>query len=162
MNPISDNGYYLSTANSTNTPGITINFASPIKDFAMYWGSVDTWNTVTLKDTTGATHTLSGIQLPSYTSWDPNGNNTTSILVHFSVPAGGKPWTQVAFTSCDATGLVCHPAFEFDDLEWVVAPSGCCSVTNGTSSAVPEPSVLLLLGSGVAGLAGWLRRRVRL
>ena len=48
-NPTSDNGYYLSTANTTTRPGITLDFSSLIKDFAMYRGSVDEWNTVTYK-----------------------------------------------------------------------------------------------------------------
>jgi hypothetical protein len=159
-NPTADNGYYLSTANLTTTPGITMSFNSAIKDFALYWGSVDTWNTVTFKDTNNITHTFSGSQIPSYNSWDPNGNNTTSILVHFSVPSGGKPWTQVAFSSCDTSG-VCKPAFEFDNLEWVVAPSGCCGVTTGSSAPVPEPSGLMMLGTGLVGVAGWLQRRSR-
>ena len=159
-NPTSDNGYYLSTADSTNTPGIVIDFNHPIKDFAMYWGSVDTWNTVTLTDTNNTRHTFSGSQLPNYNSWDPNGNNTTSILVHFSVPSGGKPWTQVAFTSCDTSG-VCKPAFEFDNLEWVAAPIGCCSLTPGSSAPVPEPSGLPLLGTAIVCAAGWLRRPAR-
>lgn len=156
-NPTNDNGYYLSTADSTNTPGITIDFNKPIKDFALYWGSVDTWNTVTLTDTGNARHTFSGIQLPNYTSWDPNGNNLTSILVHFSVPPGGKPWTEVAFTPCDTSG-VCKPAFEFDNLEWVVAGSNCCSVTD---SPAPEPSGPMLLATGFIGIAGWLRGKTR-
>ena len=161
-NPSGDNGYYISTANSTNTPGITIHFASPVKDFAMYWGSVDMWNTVTFTDTNtnNNTHIFAGSQMPNYPSkyWDPNGNNTTSILVHFSVPSGGKPWTQITFSSCGPPS-VCKPAFEFDNLEWVLAPSNCCSVTTGTSSPIPEPSALMLLGTGFAGVVGWLRRR---
>jgi hypothetical protein len=166
LNPISDNGYFLSTADSTNTPGIKIDFSNPIhngiKDFAMYWGSVDPWNTITFTDTNGATHIFSGSQIPGYNSFNQNGDNTTSILVHFSVPAGGKPWTQVAFTSCYTTSnhrVVCEPAFEFDNMEWKNAPLTCCSVTTDTSSPVPEPSALIMLAAAIICGAGWLRRR---
>jgi hypothetical protein len=158
-NPTSDGGYFLATADSSNTPGITINFSSAIKDFAMYWGSVDSWNTITFTDTNNIPHSFTGANLPSFNSFDPQGNNTSSILAHFSVPSGGKPWTKVTFTSCDSSG-VCKPTFEFDNLEWMVAPSGCCSSTPG-NTPTPEPSGLLWLGTGIAGIAARLRRTLR-
>src|SRR5215472_5170383 len=64
-NPTTDYGYFLSTADSTNTNGIKITFPSGgVKGFSMYWGSVDPWNTVTLTDGNGS-HTISGTQLLS-------------------------------------------------------------------------------------------------
>jgi hypothetical protein len=165
--PAGDNGYYLSAANTSNTPAITITFTGTgtpngIKEFALYWGSVDTWNTVTFTSSSG-TYTFSGSQLPNIGSSinQSGGNGNTSLLVDFSVPSGYKPWTSISFTSCDSNGNNCNPAFEFDNIEWKAAQQGCCSVTPGSNSPVPESSSLMLLCTGLTSAAEWLRRKAR-
>jgi hypothetical protein len=107
----------------------------------MYWGSVDSWNTVTFT------------------------NTSTSPVTTYTV--SGSDLQNTAYFPCATTSKpTCAPSFEFDNIEWVTC--GSCSapisgVATGFSAAAPtpEPSSLLLLGSGVWGTAGWLRRRQR-
>ena len=64
--PTGDNGYFLSTSNASNNWGIKLDFTNAsggaIKTFALYWGSVDTWNTITFVNTQGTSLTFSGSQ----------------------------------------------------------------------------------------------------
>ena len=118
--PTDDHGYFLSTNNATTTPGITLNFQYPVKTFAFYWGSVDTWNTIVFTDTRGIQHTFTGFDLTQTTpmgfGFPSCGNpavcpDMSSISVRFDVPQHQYPWTSVSFSSCNAWGH-CQPAFE--------------------------------------------------
>ena len=55
-----DTSYYLSTAGASS---VTITFPNYAKQFDFYWGSVDTWNSVTFTDILGNTTTFSGSDL---------------------------------------------------------------------------------------------------
>ena len=160
VNPSQDYGYFLSTANSTNAPGITITFPSPgIKSFAFLWGSVDQWNTITFHTANGS-YSVSGDGLPQFTAYNiVGGTSTTSELVKFELQSNSDPaWTSVTFSSCSSNATICGPAFEFDDIEWVTACPNCPTVTLNSPIPSPEPGSLMLLGSGLTG-AIWRRRR---
>ena len=165
--PTNDNGYYMYTSDSapTGTPGITFDFSSSgpgyISKFAFYWGSVDPWNTIIFTDNNGGTETVSGADL-NYSTY---ANNTYSMVSEFEPAIGATflGFQKVQFLSCTSNllGATCQPAFEFDNIEWFIpGPSANGAGTQRTPSPVPEPAGLFLLGTGVAGIAGWLRRRI--
>ena len=161
-NPTNDAGYFLSTPDSQ---GFTITFGSPsingcngcITHLAFYWGSADPYNEITFLDSGNHVTTFRGSDFPLI-GFDSLDADTDSVVIEFAMQSGGLPWQSVTFSSpCNGTegvGIGCigqdRPAFEIDDLQW----------TYGASGPTPEPSCLLLLGSGVAGLGGLLRRRL--
>src|SRR5271165_5130108 len=170
--PSGNAGFYLSTDTTTTANAISLSFSNAaggaVKTFALYWGSVDTWNTITFTDTNNGAHTFTGSNLlstaPNAFSFSQAPNNVTSILVKFTVDPGQYPWKTISFTSCDASNN-CAPAFEFDNIQWVDAGTSCPTTCGPIgpppgSSPVPEPSSMLLLGTGVVSFATQLRRKL--
>lgn len=104
--------------------------------FGLWWGSVDTYNTITfLKDGTEVL-SLTGSQVITPTA--ANGNQTapsTNLYVNF---LGLDDFNQVMLTSTQY-------AFEADNM---------------TVNPVPIPAALWLLGSGIIGLVG-IRKKQR-
>jgi hypothetical protein len=165
-----DAGYYLTTTDPNNP--ITIQFGKNvfqsgtgkwqctncISDFTFYWGSVDAWNTVTLKDASGASVTYTGAQ--AFGTSTSGQNNVNSYMMEFKVQPGQLAWQSVMLSSSS-------PAFEFDNIAWVTSscayvgatPCPAAPITNGTNSPVPEPSAFVLLWTGLAGAGFTLRRR---
>jgi hypothetical protein len=116
--------------------GTTVHFAftSPINSFGAYFTGIQSQasgqETLTFND--GSTET---INLPNTSM--PNGG---ASFVGFFDP--GASITAVDITMFnDITGI--------DDVQF----------GNGAAAATPEPSMLALLGLGIAGLAGWRRWR---
>lgn len=97
----------------------------------------------------GGTLSLNGNQIDSLAgASSPNSPNWSS-LHSFSV-AVGSPWFNPGLNTLTLTVTASDDYYEAVRLEGLVT---------GTSvSPVPEPCTLLLMGSGVLGLAGLLRR----
>jgi hypothetical protein len=170
--PISDDGYYLYTPGAS-TITITPPSGKYFSAFDFYWGSVDTWNSIKFTDTSGNTTTVYGTDLSSsgFIISDPNHTCTsfscadvTSATIGFTPycttgqnPVCAPNWKSISFSACNSSG-VCHPAFEFDNLQFKLSSN---LVGAPTSSPTPEPSSMLLLGSGLGSVGVLLRRKLR-
>jgi len=83
-------------------------------------------------------------------SWDG------TPLLSLTNPNTGSNWTQYTFTATGTGSDTLTLAFR-DDPAWMALDN--VSVTQAPSS-VPEPSSFLLLGTGVLGLGGFVRRKL--
>jgi hypothetical protein len=124
------------TAYAYAGPGssLTETFATPVSYFGLYWGSPDTYNTLSFTDTNGVT-----------TVWGEGGTPVPGLVTNQTTPAyvnfwdSGVAWKSVTWTSSVA-------AFEFDN-----AASG---------SPTPEPASVGLLAGGLLAIGvGVIRRR---
>jgi len=97
----------------------------------LYWGSVDTYNTLKILDGTTVVYTLTGLQVlnPADGFQGTGGSVYVNIL---DLPA----FTSIEFDSSQV-------AFEFDNVAY---------------GNVPEPGTLLLLGTGLVGLVAFRKR----
>jgi hypothetical protein len=144
--PAGDTTPFLTTG-STNFPGgtatETLKFLNGISysQFGLYWGSIDTYNTISFLENgvavPGGSFTGSAITatVPANADGDQASNNTNRYVT-FSF-TGGSVFNEVLFQSTSA-------AFEIDDL-----------TANGPSStitAVPEISTWAMLIIGFMGI----------
>jgi len=114
----------------------TINFASTHNYLGLWWGSIDTYNSISFYNGSNLVKTFTGSDISS----DPHGswtNPSANMYVNF---VGMSDFDKIVLTSGS-------PAFEFDNL----------AVNN--SAPVPEPGTMALLGIGMAGLAIFGKRR---
>ena len=127
--PTGDTTHWMGISSATET----ITFSAPIDYFGLYWGSVDSGNTVTIKNGASTLLTFTGSQITgsaAYVSFNGTFGNTWDTVV-------------LSYSSL---------AFESDSHAYVLAASG--APEPGTLSTVP--SVVL-----AGGLAFWYRRRKR-
>ncbi len=140
--PTGDVTQYISVPQDGSNPAqqYVVTFSTTGNNyFGLYWGSLDTYNTITF-DTTGGTFTFSGTDLSNLTGvpfdCPPCGNPQASAYYDFTVNGGTLNSVTIGSS---------NRALEAD---------------NFAVGKVPEPSSLLLFGSGLAGLAGLLRRKL--
>lgn len=180
--PTADYGYILSANDtaSSATAGIKITPTTSGHYFSalsFYWGSVDPWNEIIFKDSndtptastdvtiTGSNLANQGVSVPCTVPANCTSTifNNTDVVVDFK--AGGDSWSSIQLLSCNgAQTPTCQPAFEIDNLQYILTTStgsAAVSFSDGNQSPVPEPTGLLLMSTGVMGIAGWLRRKVR-
>ena len=129
--PFQDTTQYLNVFGG-NTASLAISPA--LKAISFYWGSIDTYNTVSFFSGSNLVASFSGAQIPSAPADGSQGNGLNNRRVTFNF--GGAPITDVDFSSG-------QNSFELDTV----------------SGVVPEPATwaLLLVGMGMTGAT--MRRR---
>jgi hypothetical protein len=85
-------------------------------------------------------------------SWDGK------TLLSLSDPNTGAVWTEFSFSVTGTGNDTLLLSFR-DDPGWIALDN--ISVTPSTTGTTPEPSSLLLLGSGLLSVGGAIRRRLR-
>lgn len=114
----------------------SLGITTPINYFGLYWGSVDSYNTLDFYDGSTLVDSFTGQDL---LDMDPSLiAGTSSIFVNFFMD--GTPVTKITLTSSSENFESVNEAFAETD--------------------VPEPASLALFGLGLIGLALLLRRRL--
>src|SRR6185437_14647436 len=142
--PANDNTNYMAVlANQTETIGYT----SLQKTFGLYWGSIDTYNTISFYN--GAVNPLNlvgsftGSSASLGFNTTPNGNETSPNSNRYVT------FSDLLFTNV-VIGSIGQNSFEFDN------------VSSSAVSAVPETStwMMMILGFFGVGFTAYRRKRV--
>ena len=130
---------FLAVLGTGNPGSATLTLAANENTFGFTWGSVDTWNTLTITDSRGVSYSITG----------------SDILAQLGNPTPGKQNTQTDISFTDPYGKLISAQFASTDNAF---EAGNFSET----SATPLPSSALLFGTALMGLAAFAyRRRVK-
>jgi PEP-CTERM motif len=125
-----NNGPDATTYISTGTGSVTLSLPGEEKYVGLLWGSVDTYNTLSLYDGKTLVGTVTGTDVTSSANGDQDALGTFYVNIN----------STASFDRVVATST--SNAFEFDNVAF-------------NPSAVPEPSSFILALVGIIGVAGY-------
>jgi hypothetical protein len=131
------NGPDTSTYLSTGIGSVKLTLPGSEQYIGLLWGSVDTYNTLSLYNASGLVGTVTGSQVIASPDGDQGVNGTVYVNINSSVP-----FTYVVASSSSY-------AFEFDNVAFNPTPA----------SIVPEPSTSLVAIVGALGIITYNRLR---
>ena len=134
--PLGDDTHYLTVPLNGSTGSATLALAQPLTSLSLYWGSIDTYNTISFADAGGnSLGSFTGADIPPAPADGSQGNALNNRRVNFDF--GGSSASSVTFASG-------NKAFEVDNI----------------AGSVPEPTTwaMLIAGMGMVGAAARRRR----
>jgi len=140
--PAGDSTRYLTIAYASPVGSATLAFNAPENYFGLYWGSIDSYNSISFELNGQVIASFTGTQLPS--PIQANGDQQSSL---------SNRYVNFFFGTQFFDEVVLHTtnyAFESDNIAYADPPA-----------AVPEPGSLLTLLSALMGTCAWSRLRRR-
>lgn len=144
--PYGDGTQYLTVQPNGSTE--TVTFGGSTSKLGLYWGSIDTYNSIVFYKNGSIVDTVTGTQAAAVIPGSANGDQSSDTSNRYLIISDilGGSFDEVVLTSTENS-------FELDNLAW--GP-----VTNNGPGETPLPGALPLLASalGGAGLLRWKRR----
>jgi hypothetical protein len=140
--PFGDTTTYASIATSVTPQTATLTISNPANYIGLYWGSIDSYNSMTITDSHGS-HTIDSTHFPILNP--ANGDRGLNGSAYVNIFDYGDAITSVSFTSG-------QKAFEFDNLT-------VAQLRGSFTGGVPEPSTWAMLILGFCGVGFIAYRR---
>lgn len=143
--PYHDTTQYLTV--KPNGPSETVTFGGPFQALGLYWGSMDTYNSIEFYSGGSLVDTVTGSQAATATAnVAAVGNQTDDLNNRYIIISGilGGTFDKIVLLST-------QNSFELDNLSW--------GPTNAHIDITPLPGALPMFAAGMAGFGFFLRRK---